>query len=132
MGPEDVDGNTTLVRQAKTGARLVLPLQPELAALLTKTPPFLQTEGGKAFTPNSFYIQFKGWYEEAGLAGDRSPHELKAAARRLAKARCMAHRIAAITGHATFSEIQRYTIAVDQKALARAAFKRVVSNLFED
>ena len=45
----------------------------------------------------------------------------KAAARRLAEAGCTMHEIAAITGHARLSEIQRYTKAADQKRLALSA-----------
>ena len=45
----------------------------------------------------------------------------KAAARRLAEAGCTAHQIAAITGHRTLKEVQRYTVAADQKRLARDA-----------
>jgi integrase len=48
----------------------------------------------------------------------------KAAARRLAEAGCTTHEIAAITGHASLSEIQRYTKAVEQARLARAAMAR--------
>jgi len=45
-----------------------------------------------------------------------SAHGLrKAAARRLAEAGCTEHEIAAITGHASLREVQRYTKAADQK-----------------
>jgi len=64
-----------------------------------------------------------------------SAHGLrKAAARRLAEAGCTEHEIAAITGHASLREVQRYTKAADQKRLAAAAMQKVktrteVSNL---
>ena len=48
----------------------------------------------------------------------------KAAARRLAEAGCTMHEIAAITGHASLSEVQRYTRAADQARLARAAMDK--------
>ncbi|MFT8354679.1 MAG: tyrosine-type recombinase/integrase [Gluconobacter japonicus] len=55
-----------------------------------------------------------------------SPHGLrKAAARRLAEAGCTPHQIAAITGHATLSEVERYTRAADQEKLAREAMRRM-------
>ncbi|WP_261763188.1 tyrosine-type recombinase/integrase [Asaia bogorensis] len=58
--------------------------------------------------------------------GDLSGHGLrKAAARRLAEAGCTPHQIAAITGHKTLSEIERYTRAADQKKLAEEAMKRM-------
>ena len=49
----------------------------------------------------------------------------KAAARRLAEAGCTAHQIAAITGHRTLAEVQRYTQAADQGRLARDAMARI-------
>jgi hypothetical protein len=48
----------------------------------------------------------------------------KAAARRLAEAGCTMHEIAAITGHASLSEVQRYRRAADQARLARAAMDK--------
>jgi integrase len=48
----------------------------------------------------------------------------KAAARRLAEAGCTMHEIAAITGHASLSEIQRHTRAADQKRLALSAMEK--------
>jgi integrase len=54
-----------------------------------------------------------------------SAHGLrKATARRLAEAGCTMHEIAAITGHASLSEVQRYTKAADQARLARAAMDK--------
>ena len=54
-----------------------------------------------------------------------SAHGLrKAAARRLAEAGCTMHEIAAITGHASLSEVQRYTKAADQKRLALSAMEK--------
>ena len=50
----------------------------------------------------------------------------KAAARRLAEAGCSAKQIAAITGHASLDEVERYTKAADQKRLAKDAIDRLV------
>jgi integrase len=49
----------------------------------------------------------------------------KAQARRLAEAGCSAPQIAAITGHKTLSEVQRYIEAAEQKTLAVAAMRTV-------
>jgi hypothetical protein len=51
----------------------------------------------------------------------------KAAARRLAEAGCTVHEIAAITGHVTLREVERYTKAVDRERLARAAMARMAA-----
>jgi integrase len=48
----------------------------------------------------------------------------KAACRRLAEAGCSANEIAAISGHRTLKEVERYTRAVDQAMLARNAMAR--------
>ena len=47
------------------------------------------------------------------------------AARRLAEAGCSTKEIAAITGHRTLQEIERYTQAADQKRLAVSAIRRL-------
>lgn len=49
------------------------------------------------------------------------------ARRRLAGAGCLTHGIASITGHATLTEVQRYTRAVDQEMLAREAMRRMAN-----
>ncbi|GBR37695.1 hypothetical protein AA101099_0837 [Neoasaia chiangmaiensis NBRC 101099] len=62
------------------------------------------------------------------MASDTSGHGLrKAAARRLAEAGCTTHQIAAITGHKTLSEVERYTRAVDQRKLAQEAMERMAA-----
>lgn len=129
MGRQHIRQGGIEVRQVKTGARLLIPLHPELAALIereTDRLTFLMTEAGAPFTPNGFYMRFREWARAAGLADGRSPHGLrKAAARRLAEAGCTAHQIAAVTGHKTLGEVQRYTRAADQERLARDAVARL-------
>src|SRR5262249_12573378 len=49
----------------------------------------------------------------------------KAACTRLADAGCTAHQIAAISGHKTLKEVERYTKGADQARLARAAMERI-------
>jgi integrase len=119
MGRQHVKDGVIEVRQVKTGAHLFIPLHPELAtAVATETDRLtvLITEAGKPFTPNRFHMRFKGWVKAAGLPDGRSPHGLrKAAATRLATAGCTSHQIAAITGHKTLAEVERYTKAADQK-----------------
>jgi enterobacteria phage integrase len=52
----------------------------------------------------------------------------KASARRLAEAGCSAKQIAAITGHKTLAEIERYTRQADQEILARQAMSKQIEN----
>lgn len=123
-------GTAIAVKQGKTGTMLELPLHPELRAVIEALPAdqltFLLTEAGVPFTAGGFYNRFSEWAEAAGLPKGCSPHGLrKAAARRLAEAGCTPHEIAAITGHRTLSEVQRYTQAADQKRLAQGAIVRL-------
>jgi hypothetical protein len=87
---------------------------------------FLRTRDGGPFTPESFSNQFSDWSKRAGIVGQASPHTLrKAAARRLAEAGCTVHEIAAITGHDSLSEIENYTQAAGQEALAKRAMQQL-------
>jgi len=64
--------------------------------------------------------------KEAGLPDRSGPHGLrKAAARRLAEAGCSPHEIAAITGHTSLREVERYTKAVEQKKLSVSAVAKL-------
>ena len=87
---------------------------------------FLTTKLGSPFTAAGFTNWFRKACNEAGLQKGISAHGLrKAAARRLAEAGCSMLEIASITGHASLSEIQRYTKSADQKRLARKAIEAV-------
>jgi integrase len=120
-----LEGNVQ-VKQKKTGTQLAIPLHPKLAAELAKSPPgnltFLMTAQGRPFTPVGFSNWFTDCARKAGLPKNSSPHGLrKAAARRLAEAGCSTPQIAAITGHSSLREVERYTKSVNQKRLATDA-----------
>jgi len=84
---------------------------------------FLTNELGRPFTARGFSKWFVKQCERAGL--QLSAHGLrKAACRRLAEAGCSANEIAAISGHASLREVERYTKAADQARLARNAMAR--------
>lgn len=126
MGWDDLRGDEIEIVQVKTGARLTIPLAPELAALIPARADrrtFLAGRTG-AYTANGFYMRFKSWVAAAGLPPGLSPHGLrKATARRLAEGGRTVHQIAAVTGHKTLSEVERYTKAADQARLAREAMR---------
>ncbi|SHK13830.1 Site-specific recombinase XerD [Roseomonas rosea] len=118
------------VVQNKTGARLTIPVHPALTdakdAHKSGHLTFLTARAGKPFSPEGFSNWFTACARDAGLPAGCSPHGLrKAAARRLAEAGCTANEIGAITGHATLSEITRYTRAADQVRLAATAMSRL-------
>ncbi len=129
MGRQHLKGGRIDIRQHKTGTRLQLPIHPALRTELDAVPPdqltFLTTAEGLPFTPAGFGNWFADRVREAGLSG-LSAHGLrKACARRLAEAGCTAHEIAAITGHRSLREVERYTRAADQGGLADRAMERL-------
>jgi integrase len=88
---------------------------------------FLTTAFGKPFTAAGFGNWFRDQCNAAGLRHCSAHGLRKAAARRLAEAGCTEHEIAAITGHASLREVQRYTKAANRTKLAVAAMKKVAA-----
>jgi integrase len=133
MGRQHVRGDVLHVKQEKTGKELAIPLHPELRQILATVPAttqltFLRTLRGKPFDPHAFSAWFGEARDVAGLPSACTFHGLrKAACRRLAEAGCTVHEIAAISGHASLREVERYTKAADQMKLARAAMARATA-----
>lgn len=122
MGRQHERNGSIVMRQRKTGMRLVLPIIAPLREALDKSPTgdltYLVTEFGKPFSGAGFGNWFRDKCNAAGLK-QCSAHGLrKAAARRLAEAGKSVHEIMAITGHRALSEVERYTRAANQEALA--------------
>ena len=135
MGRQHIRNGILTVDQGKTDggeeAHLEIPVHPKLGEVIDATPSnhltFLITAQGKPFTPPGFTNWFRDMCNAAGLPKGLSAHGLrKAAARRLAELGCTAHEIASITGHASISEVQRYTTAADRKRLAQSAMRKLV------
>jgi integrase len=111
------------LRQHKTGKPLAIPIHPELQAVLDAASAdnltFLVSDRGVPYQPTAFTHWFKRRCREAGLPKRAGPHGLrKACCRRLAEAGCSMKIIAAISGHASLSEVARYTDAAEQRQLA--------------
>ena len=125
MGRQHIRDGAIHVRQQKTGIELTIPIHATLAAIIAGTPAdhltLLTTQTSRPFSAAGFGNWFRDRCNEAGLAHCSAHGLRKAVARRLAEAGCTMHEIAAITGHASLSEVQRYTKAVGQARLARAA-----------
>jgi integrase len=133
MGAQHIRGGALYVKQEKTGAELEIPVHPELVTVIASTPSshltFLTTRAGRPFEASSFSRWFRNECDRAGLP-QCSAHGLrKAAARRLAEAGCTAHEIGAITGHASLTELVRYTRAADQRRLAEAAMAKTQTSI---
>lgn len=128
MGGQHVANGRISVRQLKTDARLKVRLHPALRNEIDAHPvsmTFLTTQYGAPFSAAGFTQWFRERAEQAGLVG-RTPHGLrKAAGRRLAEAGCTAKEIAAVLGHTTLTEVERYTRSADQEKLSDAAMDRL-------
>jgi integrase len=129
MGRQHIRDGVLSVRQDKTGVELAIPVHADLAAIIAATPgehlTFLVSKRGTVYTGNAFTRMFHTWCAEAGLPEACSFHGLrKAACRRLAEAGASTNEIAAISGHASLREVERYTKAADQARMARNAMAR--------
>ena len=132
IGRQHIRDGVLTLRQQKTGASLAIPVHPDLAAIIAATPvghlTLLVTRTGKSYGANDFSGVFRDWCDAAGLPGHCVFHGLrKSALTRLADAGCTAHEIAAMSGHKTLKEVERYTKGADQARLARAAMGRMAN-----
>jgi len=128
---ETPEGPVLYVKQRKTGIELLIPIYPELRAVLDATPSkhltFLVTATGKPYGDNHFSESFREWTDAAGLPKRCSAHGLrKARCRWFAEHGCSGNEIMANSGHGTMKELVRYTKAADQARLARNAMTRTV------
>jgi integrase len=128
LGPQHVRDGVLSVRQQKTGKTLAIPVSPALAAALDANPSkhltFLVAEDEKPFEAAAFTKWFRRCCDAAGLSGCSAHGLRKAACRRLAEAGCSANEIAALSGHSSLREVERYTRAADQARMARNALAK--------
>jgi integrase len=133
LGRGNVHNGLLTIDQGKTDARVVIPVHPKLREIIDASPmvgleTYLATNFGKPYTAAGF----GNWFRElcdAADCPDVSAHGLrKATARRLAEIGCTEHQIAAVTGHASIAEVQRYTKAADRERLAREAMAKLVES----
>ena len=130
FGRQHIRDGSIHLRQAKTGKALAIPVHPELKTILDATPgdnlTFLVSQNGAPFSSDGFYAWFRRCCKEAGITAAATPHGLrKAACRRLAEAGCSAAVIAAISGHRSLREVQRYIDCADQTKLARRGIEAI-------
>jgi integrase len=126
------DGESIYVTQDKTGTKLWLALHGDLLAALAAWPrqdaAIVSTAWGKPFTTKGLGNKMADAFDAAGLPKRCVTHGLrKAAARRLAEAGCSTKEIAAVTGHRSLAEVERYTKGADQRLLNQAANSRLKS-----
>ena len=135
LGRQHVHDDVLTLDQGKTAggekAHLEIPVHPKLRAIIDATPTvgvktFLVTHFGKPYTAPGFGNWFRELCDAAGCLNVSAHGLRKATARRLAEIGCSANQIASITGHATLSEVQRYTKAADRKRMAREAMSKLI------
>lgn len=131
LGWGNLEGERVSYKRQKTGQRVDIPIHPDLDLVLADLPrdafTFLQTRSGRSRSSNGLGNQMRKWCDAAGLP-DCSSHGLrKACATRLADAGATPHQIAAVTGHKTLSEVERYTRAADKASLADTAMGMIPS-----
>jgi len=135
LGRQHIVGDLLIIDQGKTDggdeAHLEIPVHPKLREIFEGTPTvgvktFLVTHFGKPYTAPGFGNWFRELCDAAACLGVSAHGLRKATARRLAEIGCSANQIAAITGHATLKEVQRYTSAADRKRMAREAMAKLI------
>src|SRR5215510_10307730 len=132
LGPQHVRNGRVRFRQAKNEHRhpvdIDIPAHPDLLATISATPSkhltFLITDYGRPFTPAGFGNAMRDWCDQANLHHCSTHGLRKACATSLAEAGATAHEIAAVTGHQSLEEIERYTRAAERKRLADQAMKK--------
>lgn len=130
MNRADVSEGLIHVVQQKTGAEIWVPIHPELQRAMTAYPAKGLTLAGDAngrpLKRAALSALMRSAIRQAGLPTRCVAHGLrKAAMRRLAEADATVNQIAAVSGHKTLKEVERYTKAADQKRLARTAMGKV-------
>ena len=109
---------------------MYLPVLPELEQAMRAYPAkglsLIGTENGQPMSRAALSHMMRAAIRDAGLSAKCVSHGLrKAAMRRLAEHGATEKQIAAVSGHKTLREIERYTAAADQKRLAKDATDKV-------
>jgi integrase len=134
MSRADIADGLIYVEQEKTGAKLYVPIAPELELAMKAYPAkgltLIGDANGRPLKRAALSYLMRKSIKEAGLPPRCVPHGLrKAAMRRLAEADATDKQIAAVSGHKTLKEVERYTKAADQKKLARAGMNKLLTNV---
>ncbi len=134
MEDTDVSGGQIRVVEDKTGAKVWIPMHPDLKAIMKLTPhtpgALIKTKYGVGYSENGLANYMADSIDATALPEKCVTHGLrKAASRLLAEAGCTPHQIMAITGQKTLAEVERYTRAAAQKKLAASAMELMPARL---
>jgi integrase len=125
----DVVANEIHLAQEKTDTALRVPIHSEITRAVRAMPArslslFAGKRGGALKRGDSLSMVIRKAVRLAGLPPRCKAHGLrKAIMRRLAEADVSSKSIAAVSGHKTLKEVERYTAAAEQPKLARNAMK---------
>jgi integrase len=130
MRRADLVNGAIRVTQEKTGAKVEIPIHPNLIRSLKAYPAnglmLIGSENGRPMTAKGLSAFVVRAARAAGLPAKCKPHGLrKGIMRRLSEVGSTSKEIAAVSGHKTLKEIERYTEAADQAHLARSAMARL-------
>jgi integrase len=133
MGPQHIRNGklhwTRKKTEGSTALELEIPIHADLRKTIDATPSghltFLTTELGRPFAVAGFGNWFRDQCYQANLPHCAMHGLRKAASVRLAEAGCTSHEIAAITGHSSLKEIERYTRTADRRRLAVSAMDKI-------
>lgn len=133
LGPQMENKDGTLIRFQKTKGKkrkplmIEVPIEPELRAVLDQHPTprmtYIQTEYGRAFTPNGFGNKFKDWCVQAGLPHCTAHGVRKGGATLRADAGATDYQLMGLYGWANPKEAAPYTKKANRKRLAAEASK---------
>jgi integrase len=127
MGPQHLDGSILRLRQSKTGAWLELVLQEVTLAEIARHPlgmAFILTQAGVPFSTKGYQQWFSRRCSDIGLPHCSAHGLRKARSRMEAERGATIKEIQSITGHATSSEVDRYTRAASQRKRAQDVASR--------
>jgi integrase len=130
MRRQDITDGVISVVQEKTGAALSIPIHAKLHAAIKAAPAkgmhLIGDQNGRPMTRPALTKLMKRAAKDACLGPECVPHGLrKAVLRRLAERGGSAKEIAAVSGHKSLREIERYTAAADQHRLSASAMGKL-------
>ena len=129
MHRRDVVAGEIHLAQEKTDAELRLPMHPELTRAMKAMPAqtlslFAGKRGGTLKRGDDLSKIIRKAVKAAGLPPRCKAHGLrKAIMRRMAEGGASSKQMAAVSGHKTLKEVERYTAAANQPKLAKAGLK---------
>jgi integrase len=134
IGPRHISNGRFAITQNKTGTPVSLSMEkvPKLQAILDATPcehlVFLVKDSGRPYKSGELSAQFREWSNEAGLPRECKFHGLRATGlTRMADNGCTEHEMAAVSGHLSLAEVQRYTRHANRKRLADQGLARIAN-----